>query len=498
MQVGLLALCQMQVLRHGGGQQDAEEAVAAECSQAERRDTAGLMSAVMTNTTRRVSRSLSWSVYSRVTQWTTWHFCGCTLLCLPFAGVVANFSCETVIEGEDTLRFFCYLSFVAVIHFCNFAQLNCWLKNFLATICCVCLVALLATPFCPCTLISPRIVPLYNSTVAPNATGASTQAASSFSTSRDISLLLEAASVVESQPGYVDRFDLPAEVSKVVSSCIDKQHWFHVEIIVTFSLLLSLVWLLNREFEISYRLSFYGWVQSMQDKIRVQAMKNQAEWMLHNIIPKHVANKIKPTNAKYSENHTRVAIMFASIVNFNEFYDESFCGGKECLRYLNELVGDFDELLQRPHFENIIKIKTIGSTYMAASGLNPDVRRKYTDPNHHIFEMVEFARELQRAIHEFNKDLLEFNFILRIGVNFGDVTAGVIGTTKLYYDIWGDAVNIASRMDSTGVKNRIQVNEECAEVLRLRYELEPRGQVFVKGKDNMNVFLLKDVPSVDN
>lgn len=78
----------------------------------------------------------------------------------------------------------------------------------------------------------------------------------------------------------------------------------------------------------------------------------------------------------------------------------------------------------------------------------------------------------------------------RVGFNFGDVTAGVIGTTKLHYDIWGDAVNIASRMDSTGVPNRIQVSAACVQVLSACYNFERRGTVYVKGKDNMDVYLV--------
>ncbi|MPC51059.1 Adenylate cyclase type 9 [Portunus trituberculatus] len=187
----------------------------------------------------------------------------------------------------------------------------------------------------------------------------------------------------------------------------------------------------------------------------ILTMKNQADWLLHNIIPRHVVDSIK-TTAKYSENHRDVAIMFASIVNFNELYDEDYLGGKEYLRVLNELVADLDELLSRPEFKNIEKIKTIGSTYMAASGLDAKVRLNNTDAHQHIFELVEFALATQKVIDDFNQDLIEFNLIVRIGLNFGDVTAGIIGTTKLYYDIWGDAVNIASRMDSTGVPGRIQ------------------------------------------
>ncbi|KAK3876369.1 hypothetical protein Pcinc_009523 [Petrolisthes cinctipes] len=262
------------------------------------------------------------------------------------------------------------------------------------------------------------------------------------------------------------------------------------EVVVTALLLLMLVWFLNREFEISYRLSFHGSVMAIKDKVRVQTMKDQADWLLNNIIPRHVADSIK-TTAKYSENHKDIAVMFASIVNFNELYDEDYLGGKEYLRVLNELVADLDELLNSSKFKNIEKIKTIGSTYMAASGLDTKVRQSNTDAHEHIFELVEYARSIQKAIDDFNQDLIEFNLIVRIGLNFGDVTAGVIGTTKLYYDIWGDAVNIASRMDSTGVPGKIQVSDKCSKVLTRRYELEKRGQVFVKGKDNMDVFLLK-------
>ncbi len=162
-------------------------------------------------------------------------------------------------------------------------------------------------------------------------------------------------------------------------------------------------------------------------------------------------------SAQYSENHREVGIIFASLVNFNELYDESYMGGKEYLRVLNELISDFDEILDRAEFRNVEKIKTIGSTFMAASGMNPYIRHENTDKYQHLREMLEFVFELQRSVSDFNQSLIEFDLILRIGFNFGDVTAGVIGTTKLYYDIWGDAVNIASRMESTGVEGRIQV-----------------------------------------
>merc|ERR1711911_241750 len=99
---------------------------------------------------------------------------------------------------------------------------------------------------------------------------------------------------------------------------------------------------------------------------------------------------------------------------------------------------------------------------------------------------MEFVFELQHSVREFNRSLIEFDLVLRIGFNFGDVTSGVIGTTKLYYDIWGDTVNIASRMESTGVEGRIQTTEQCVYLLRDLSTFEKRGTVYVKGKDHMN------------
>lgn len=215
--------------------------------------------------------------------------------------------------------------------------------------------------------------------------------------------------------------------------------WFdnyEIELFLDLLLLLILVMFLNWEFEIGYRLSFYGNEIANADKSRIQHMKNQADILLNNIIPKHVTEQLKNT-AKYSENHKDVGIIFASIVNFNELYDESYLGGKEYLRVLNELIGDFDELLARDEFKSVEKIKTIGSTYMAASGLDSTFRKE--NSNEHLYGLLDFAVAMQNVIETFNRDLLEFNLVLRIGFNYGDVTAGVIGTTKLYYDIWSDA-----------------------------------------------------------
>lgn len=194
----------------------------------------------------------------------------------------------------------------------------------------------------------------------------------------------------------------------------------------------------------------------------------------------------------YSKNHDSVGVIFASIVNFSEFYEETYEGGKECYRVLNELIGDFDELLRKDEFKSVEKIKTIGATYMAASGLNVQQLAENDDdsPHAHLRALFNFALEMMGVLEDFNKNMLGFGFKLRIGFNHGPLTAGVIGTTKLLYDIWGDTVNIASRMDSTGVECRVQVSEESHAVLSaMALEFDYRGTVNVKGKGQMRTYL---------
>ncbi|CAG9563562.1 unnamed protein product [Danaus chrysippus] len=413
----------------------------------------------VTDTMRR-----SVKIFRNLSNWYPWHLSGSLLISLPILAVLINFSCQnttlTILKGEQS--FYVYLLYISIVHFCNFTQMSWLVKNTLVT-----LYAGLFLFFAVLGCHEANTQLLYSD------------------------IKLNPQMVAQNITSFILNVTSDDLMQNITIGSDAVNHEMHLtELYLDIALLLILVWFLNREFEISYRLSFYSNVVANRDKQRVQNMRNQADWLLHNIIPRHVADQLKST-AKYSENHRDVAIIFASIVNFNEMYDESYLKGKEYLRVLNELIADFDELLERQEFQHVEKIKTIGSTFMAASGLNPDLRaRSSRGPYDHLYQLMDFALEMQKVVDNFNQDLLEFDFILRIGYNYGDVTAGVIGTTKLYYDIWGDAVNIASRMDSTGVPKRIQVGEACIPVLSLKYELEPRGSVYVKGKDNMNVYLV--------
>ncbi|XP_015215426.2 adenylate cyclase type 9 [Lepisosteus oculatus] len=361
-----------------------------------------------------------------ISGWIPRHLIGAVLISLPALSVFTHITCQFHLSLQFTM-FICCAVIITIIQYCNFCQLSFWMRSSFATAVGAVLLAVLYTPLC--------------------ARGGSPS----------------------------DSLSAPAVALQDVS--------------LAFFLLLLLVWFLNREFEVSYRLHYHGNVEADQHRIKIQNMRDQADWLLRNIIPIHVAEQLKVTQS-YSKNHDNVGVIFASIVNFSEFYEENYEGGKECYRVLNELIGDFDELLRKPAFGNIEKIKTIGATYMAASGLNTSQCQDSAHPHGHLRTLFDFAMEMMRVVDDFNKDMLWFNFKLRIGFNHGPLTAGVIGTTKLLYDIWGDTVNIASRMDTTGVECRVQVSEESYRVLKeMGYEFDYRGTVNVKGKGQMKTFL---------
>lgn len=438
-------------------------------------------------------------IFKFFSRWYPWHVCGAILVGLPIISILLNFTCNSFRSLNNFEYYYSYLIFVGLVHFCNFTQLNCWMKNLLVTLTGILFICLVVSNVSHHHENLSSNSNHNNSLVAqpnvphPNLLKSLANEQSNLNSSAHWNILKDFSTSIRSLSStakYVDpSTSLTSSITEGDTALKYNERLYNSEIFLDILLLLLLVWFLNREFEISYRLSFHGNAVAARDKTRVQSMKNQADWLLHNIIPKYVADQLK-TTAKYSQNHKSVGIIFASIVNFNELYDESYLGGKEYLRVLNELIGDFDELLEKPEFANVEKIKTIGSTFMAASGLNPQVRQQSEHEYTHLFQLLDFAMTMHKVIYDFNRDLLGFKLILRVGFNYGDVTAGVIGATKLYYDIWGDAVNIASRMDSTGVAGRIQIASNCLRVLSEQYEFEPRGQVYVKGKDNMNVFLL--------
>ncbi|HEY9761619.1 MAG TPA: adenylate/guanylate cyclase domain-containing protein, partial [Trichocoleus sp.] len=216
--------------------------------------------------------------------------------------------------------------------------------------------------------------------------------------------------------------------------------------------------------------------RQMETELRQQ--RQQADRLLINILPYQIAQRLKVGARTIAESFDHVSVLFADLVDFTAASSEMT--PRELVKLLNEIFSAFDRLAVSHALE---KIKTIGDAYMVAGGL-PVVR-----PDHDI-AIARMALDMQEAMKEFRRpDGAPFQ--LRIGINTGPVVAGVIGQRKFAYDLWGDTVNIASRMEATGEPERIQVTPELYESLKNTFVFEPRGHVIVKGRGQMTTYWLK-------
>uniref|UniRef100_A0A8C4MDN1 adenylate cyclase n=1 Tax=Equus asinus asinus TaxID=83772 RepID=A0A8C4MDN1_EQUAS len=267
---------------------------------------------------------------------------------------------------------------------------------------------------------------------------------------------------------------------------------------IIISVFVLALYLHAQQVESTARLDFLWKLQATEEKEEMEELQAYNRRLLHNILPKDVAAHFlareRRNDELYYQSCECVAVMFASIANFSEFYVELEANneGVECLRLLNEIIADFDEIISEDRFKQLEKIKTIGSTYMAASGLNDSTYDKVGKT--HIKALADFAMKLMDQMKYINEHSFN-NFQMKIGLNIGPVVAGVIGARKPQYDIWGNTVNVASRMDSTGVPDRIQVTTDMYQVLAANtYQLECRGVVKVKGKGEMMTYFLNGGP----
>jgi len=205
--------------------------------------------------------------------------------------------------------------------------------------------------------------------------------------------------------------------------------------------------------------------------------QQKSETLLLNILPESIAKQLKEGESHIADGFAEVTILFADIVGFTQLSAQT--SPEQLVALLNEIFTIFDQLSEKHGLE---KIKTIGDAYMVASGL-PKPR------SDHAQAIAEMALDMQEEVEKFSA---QGNTILslRIGINTGEVVAGVIGTKKFIYDLWGDAVNTASRMESHGIAGRIQVSSTTYELLKDNYLLEKRGKIQVKGKGEMNTYLL--------
>ncbi|RFP59855.1 MAG: PAS domain S-box protein [Limnothrix sp. CACIAM 69d] len=217
--------------------------------------------------------------------------------------------------------------------------------------------------------------------------------------------------------------------------------------------------------------------------------QEKSERLLLNILPRTVADRLKqnvqPDGSTESEpiaqHFEEVSILFADIVGFTPL--SSQLPPIDLVTWLNRIFSQFDHLAERHRLE---KIKTLGDAYMVAAGLPLPME----DPT---AAMANMALDMQRVIQSFQEEFqqtLGRSLEIRVGMNTGPVIAGVIGIRKFIYDLWGDTVNIASRMESQGLASRIQVTEAVYQALRDRYEFESRGEIDVKGRGPMRTYWL--------
>ncbi|EJY58001.1 AAEL017420-PA, partial [Aedes aegypti] len=257
----------------------------------------------------------------------------------------------------------------------------------------------------------------------------------------------------------------------------------------------------GRQVEWTARLDFLWQLQASQEKKEMSVLQQSNRRILYNLLPSHVAshfldNHFSRNNMDlYHQSYSKVGVIFASVPNFHEFYTEldGSNQGVECLRLLNEIIADFDELLCEERFQSIDKIKTVGSTYMAAVGLIPEFKMLPSDHGSTrklMTALIDFVKAMRVTLKNINENSYN-NFMLRVGVNVGPVVAGVIGARKPQYDIWGNTVNVASRMDSTGIPGYTQVTQEVIDSLQgSHFEFRCRGQIKVKGKGDMVTYFL--------
>lgn len=209
----------------------------------------------------------------------------------------------------------------------------------------------------------------------------------------------------------------------------------------------------------------------------LKAEQERSESLIRNMLPATIASRLKGEGRSIADGIAECTVLFADLVGFTSLARET--GPKALVAVLNELFSGFDALCEAHGIE---KIKTIGDSYMAAAGV-PD----YVED--HPARAADLALSMRDAIARFNRDH-QVSLELRIGMHTGPVVAGIVGKHKFAYDLWGETVNTAARMESHGLPGRIQVSEATALLLKRTHHVEERGTVDVKGRGPMRTFWL--------
>ena len=220
--------------------------------------------------------------------------------------------------------------------------------------------------------------------------------------------------------------------------------------------------------------------QSQKERTLQELAIEQArsEKLLLNVLPQSIANRLKDNDMRIADSHESVTVLFADIVGFTQLTAST--SPTELVDLLSQLFSRFDQLAAKHGIE---KIKTIGDGYMVVGGAPIHLEN-------HAALVTALALEMFNALSAFNQETGN-NLQMRIGISSGPVVAGVIGTSKFAYDLWGDTVNMASRMEQTALTNSIQLSEATHALIKTGFDFEMRKQVQVKGKGKVNTYMLK-------
>lgn len=228
---------------------------------------------------------------------------------------------------------------------------------------------------------------------------------------------------------------------------------------------------------VAIRAMFRDITKRLQAEKALRHQQEQTERLLLNILPEPIANRLKQQPGTIADDFDEVTVLFADIVGFTELSAQR--SPTELVEILNTIFSEFDQLAERHGLE---KIKTIGDAYMVVGGIP-------TPQQNHAVAIAHMALDMQAAMVQLCHKTRQ-NLSIRIGINTGPVVAGVIGKKKFIYDLWGDTVNIASRMESHGLPGMIQVSAATYEHLRDQFFFEERGPIPVKGKGVMTTYFL--------
>jgi guanylate cyclase len=273
--------------------------------------------------------------------------------------------------------------------------------------------------------------------------------------------------------------------------------WF-----LLFALLAGLSWFLNDQFILNslpipahikdtfFLMNIMGttcllyavmrYFQSQKERTLKKLAIEQArsEKLLLNVLPQSIANRLKDNDMRIADSHESVTVLFADIAGFTKL--TASISATQLVDMLSQLFSRFDQLVEKHGLE---KIKTIGDGYMVVGGAP-----SYSED--HAVVVTRLAIEMFEVLSDFNEITLN-NLQMRIGISTGPVVAGVIGTSKFAYDLWGDPVNMASRMEQTALTNSIQLSEASYALVKDQFHFEARKQVQVKGKGKVNTYMLR-------